>query len=166
MLEKQYTNRPDLETKGKDQEAIEQREPSENNVNLIMDRNIPLSIKSKLSDALIDEILKNPNLTEEERQKYNEIKDQINRNKFFYIYDDLIIQDSFLVTNVKENQELFDKETQLDNLPSDLDYDIELYKVGKKCSGMKKRYGIIKDGGIFSSNEPKDKIKDFKKLKD
>ena len=54
----------------------------------------------------------------------------------------------------------------MDNLHTDIDYDIELYKIGKKCSGMKKRYAIIRNGGIFSSNEPKDKIKDFKKLKD
>ena len=166
MLEKQYTNNPELETEGKNQEIIEQRETPENNPNLIMNENIQPSIKSRLSKALIEEILRNPNLTEEERQKYTEINDQINRNKLYFIYNDLIIHDSILITNLKENQEIFEKEIELDNLHTDIDYDIELYKIGKKCSGMKKRYAIIRNGGIFSSNEPKDKIKDFKKLKD
>ena len=68
MLEKQFTNCPDLEEETKNPPIQEQKEPSENNkLNLNINRNPYLSIKSKLSFELIEEILRNPELSEEKR---------------------------------------------------------------------------------------------------
>ena len=167
MLEKQFTNRPSLEAETKNPDNIDRKDSSENNIlNLNTNSNPQLSIKSKLSLGLIDEILRNPNLSEEEKQKYIEFKNQISRNNYLYIFDDINIHDYTLLKNIQEISEDLDNPKTPSNVPSEVDYDIELHKIGKSCHGMKKRYGIIQNGCIFSSKEPKNKVKDFTKLKD
>ncbi len=70
MLEKQFTNRPSLEAETKNPDNIDRKDSSENNIlNINTNSNPELSIKSKLSLGLIDEILRNAKLSEEEKQK-------------------------------------------------------------------------------------------------
>ena len=54
---------------------------------------------------------------------------------------------------------------ELIKLPDSIDYDIEFYKIGKKCNALKKRYAIIKKGKLYSSDKPLKQM-DKKKLKE
>ena len=95
-----------------------------------------------------------------------EFKKEINQDKYYYIFDDINIRDYTLLNDIKEKSNELEKPIILKKIPTEIGYDIELHKIGKSCHGMKKRYGIIQNGGIFSSKEPRNKIKDLKKLKD
>ena len=44
-----------------------------------------------------------------------------------------------------------------------IDYDVEFYKIGQSCNGLKKRHAIIKPGQLFSSTIP---VSDYLKMKD
>ena len=58
---------------------------------------------------------------------------------------------------MKKNEKKL-KKSLLKNLPDILYYDVELHKMGKTWSGLKKRYAIIKRGGFFSSKIPLNQI--------
>ena len=165
MLLKEFTNRPESENESINRAENEKKEPSENDKILKINQNTHNYTKSKLSLALIDEILENPDLTEEQREKYNELKDEINKNNYYYIYDDINVHDYTLMQKIKENYEAFENPIIMDNIPNEIDYDIEFHKIGKTCFGMRKRYAIINKDGIFSSKDPKNKLKDLKELK-
>mgnify|MGYP006873000002 CR=1 FL=1 len=64
----------------------------------------------------------------------------------------------------RSNENIIEKPIVL-ILPEELNYDVELYKIGKTCKGLKKRYAIIKRGGFYSSKKPLAQI-DRNKLKD
>ena len=165
MLEKKFTNRPEADQERINPKIIDKKELSENKLILNQNKN-PFNItKSKLSLALIEEILKNPDLTEEEKQRYNKLKDDINNNNFFYIFDDINEHDPSLINNMKENNEVLENPIILENNTNEVTYDIEFHKIGKTCSGMRKRYAVINKDGLFSSKEPLNKIKDIKELK-
>ena len=166
MLVKQFTNRPEDEIETN--EGKTQNLNDNNKIAPISKTNInpEIFIKSKLSLGLVDEILTNKNLTNEEKEKYIGIKNEINKFNYYFIYDDINIHDSFLIKNVQDNIEELEKPITIKTIPTDLDYEFEFHKLGKRCEGLKERHGIIRNGCLFSSNEPKDKIKDFSKLKD
>ena len=44
-----------------------------------------------------------------------------------------------------------------------IDYDVEFYKIGQSCNGLKKRHAIIKPARLFSSTIP---VSEYLKLKD
>ena len=123
-------------------------------------------IKSKLSLGLVNEILRNPHLNENEKQKYNEMKEEIKNNNFFYIYDDINIHDHVLIERIKNNKESIEKPMIIQNNLDELNYDIDLHKIGSTCKGIKERHAIIHEGKIFSSKKTIDKLKQIKDKKD
>ena len=136
-----------------------------NNIKLSLRENIDNSnIKKQLSLELLKQIIENPNNSEEEKEKYNNIRETIIKKKYFYIYDDINLN---IPQIIEENEQIIESPILLD-IPNSLDYDVELYKIGKKCKGSKKRHAIIKRGGFFSSNKSINNIdeKEKKKLKD
>ena len=44
-----------------------------------------------------------------------------------------------------------------------IEYDVEFYKIGQSCNGLKKRHAIIKPSRLFSSTIP---VSEYLKLKD
>ena len=44
-----------------------------------------------------------------------------------------------------------------------IEYDVEFYKIGQSCNGLKKRHAIIKPGRLFSSTIP---VSEYLKLED
>ena len=166
MLVKQFTNNPDNEVETKNPEVIQDNREVENQEILNLNPSPEAYIKSKLSLGLIDQIIKNPNLSEDELKRYNEIKDEINKYNYFFIYDDINIHDYNLIRNLKEiNNEI--EEPKIENeVNEEINYDIEFHKIGSRCSGIKERSGIIEKGKLFSSTKPKKEIKNIKDLKD
>ena len=100
MLVKQFTNRPEDEIETN--EGKTQNLNDNNKIAPISKTNInpEIFIKSKLSLGLVDEILTNKNLTNEEKEKYIGIKNEINKFNYYFIYDDINIHDSFLIKNI------------------------------------------------------------------
>ena len=113
---------------------------------------------------MFNEIFLDPNIEEEEKEKYKELKKKIKQNDYFYCYEDIS------AVNLNIPRILEEKQLSIENpfilyLPETLNYDVELFKIGKNCGGLKKRYAIIKKGGFYSSKKPikemeSNKIKD------
>ena len=124
-------------------------------------------IKKRLSIELLKEILRNPNNSTEENEQINCLIQRINEKKYYHCYGDINGINSNIIRNFEQTEEIIEN-PQLLKLPEMLDYDVELYKIGKTCSGLKKRYAIIKRGGFFSSKKPINQINDSNKdtLKD
>ena len=123
-------------------------------------------IKSKLSLGLINAILRNPDLNENEKQKYDKMKEEIKNNNIFYIYDDINIHDHTLIEKIKNNKESIEKPIIIQNNLDELNYDIDLHKIGSKCNGLKERHAIIHEGKIFSSKKTINKLNQIKDKKD
>ena len=125
------------------------------------------SIKKQLSIELLNEILKNPDISRKEKEYYENLIDKINEKKYYYCYADPYRENSEIIRFFERTERNVEKPL-LFYLPDILKYDVELYKLGKMCNGLKKRYAIIKRGGFFSSKKPlrqmvesdKTKIKD------
>ena len=111
------------------------------------------NIKKSLSLELFNEILKNPNYPEEEKEKIKNLINKINENKYYYCYGDLSNPESQIIKIFEEKDNIIERPFVL-ALPEELNYDVELYKIGKTCKGLKKRYAIIKRGGFYSSKKP------------
>ena len=167
MLVKQFTNNPDNEGEKVESDDIKENNEIKNEEILNLNPSSETYIKSKLSLGLIDQILRNPKLSEDERQRYTEIKDEINKYNFYYIYDDINIHDYNLIRNLKEISNEMEEPIKIEtNLDEEINYDIEFHKIGTRCSGLKERCGIIKNGKLFSSTKPKNKLDNIKDLKD
>ena len=165
MLVEQFTNNPDLEIETRNHNEINENTVPENQEILNLNPSPEAFIKSKLSLGLIEQILRKPNLTEDERQRYNEIKEEINRYNYYYIYDDVNIHDYNLIRNLKGAD--MEKSIKIENdINIDLNYDIEFHKIGTRCKGLKERHAILKNGKIFSSTKSNNELKDIKELKD
>ena len=105
-------------------------------------------LKTRLSLELLNEIIENPTISEQEKNRYRNIRDQIsNHNSPYYVYDDINLN---MHQIINENQEIMNKPSLI-IIPENINYDVELYKIGQKCSGSKKRFAIIKRAGFFSS---------------
>jgi len=122
------------------------------------------NIKKLLSLELFNEILNNPNCPEEEKEKINNLINKVKENKYYYCYGDLSNPNSEIIKIFEEKEIVIERPFVL-ALPEELNYDVELYKIGKTCKGLKKRYAIIKRGGFYSSKKPLVHI-DRNKLKD
>ena len=127
----------------------------------------PFIIKKQLSIELINEILKNPSNSKEENEYWQNLIDKIEQKKYYYCYGGLEGENSEIIRFFEQSERIIERPLLIE-LPDMLDYDVELYKIGKTCSGLKKRYAIIKRGGFFSSKKPLIQITeaDKKKIKD
>ena len=122
------------------------------------------SIKKKLSIELFKELENSP-ISDEEKEKYKNLKEKIEQGNYYYCYDDINGINNLNFTNIlKENGQIVENPIII-NLPDEINYDVDLIKIGKKCKGVKKRFAIIKRGGFFSSKKPKSEAKP-NKLKD
>jgi hypothetical protein len=119
--------------------------------------------KKKLGIEMINEIINSENVTEEEKEKYKEIEQKIHSH-YYYCFEDVHGSNFNMIKYFEENEMIMENKILL-SLPEQLDYDVEFYKIGKKCNGLKKRYGIIKRYGFFSSKKPLEKA-DPKTMKD
>ena len=124
-------------------------------------------IKNRLIVELFKEIMNDPNYSEEEKEKYNNIFQQINQKKYYYCYNNLydpIIPNSVIFQDYEKIQ----AEPQVIVIPESINYDVELTKIGEKCSGLKKRYAIIKRGELKTSTKSIKELKekDIAKIKD
>ena len=132
-----------------------------NKINNINNMN-SLNIKQQLSISLLNKMQNTSDFSSEEKQKLKEIIQEIQNKNFFYTLSDLNGANKELITLINQNKEKITK-PQIIELPNELDYDIEFYKIGKKCSGIKKRWAIIKNGKLFSSKKPLNELKDTDK---
>ena len=127
-------------------------------------KNDTLKIKQRLSISLLQRMEKNPNLSFEEKAKIKELIEEIKNKDYLWSFSDLNETNKELIMKLNQNKEIIAK-PEIIHLPDSIDFDIEFYKIGKKCEGVKKRYAIIKDGRLYSSVKP---LKEFnqKKLKE
>ena len=121
-------------------------------------------LKKLLSLELCKEILGNPLLSEEEKEEIKNLIVKIDANKYYYIYEQQSNPNSGIIKIFQETENVLEKPIVL-TIPKEINYDIEMYKIGKTCNGLKKRYAIIKRGKFYSSKKPLTKI-NIKELKD
>ena len=135
------------------------------NPNLDLRENLDAtSIKKKLGIELINDILNSKYVTEEEdKEKFREIQKKI-ASHYYFCFEEIHGSNFHMINYFIENELIMENKILL-NLPETLDFDVEFYKIGKKCNGLKKRYGIIKRYGFYSSKKPLEKA-DPKKMKD
>ena len=118
----------------------------------------------KLSLEFLREI-EHSNISDEEKEKFNILKDKVEKGKYFYIYDDLNGNNNLNISTFFEENEYIMENPIIVNLPEEINYDVEFIKLGRKCKGVKNRYAIIKRGKLASSKNPRIKA-EIKKLKD
>ena len=123
-----------------------------------------LKIKQKLSISLLHQMQRNPKMSSEEKEKINELIEETKNKNYLYGLSDLNGANKELIISMNQNKDKILK-PELYQIPDSIDYDIEFYKIGKKCNALKKRYAIIKKGRLFSSDKPLNKL-DKKKLKE
>ena len=141
---------------------------SKNHVNINSKSNIAqFTIKKQLSIELLKEILKNPSNSNEENEFWQNLIDKIEQKRYYYCYGGVEGENSGIIRFFEQSERIIERPLLI-VLPDMLDYDVELYKIGKTCSGLKKRYAIIKRGGFFSSKKPLSQMTeaDNKKIKD
>ena len=138
----------------------EQNDQSNSN---IKDSNT-LKIKQRLSISLLHQMQRNPKISSQEKAKINEIIEEVKTKNYLYGLSDLNGANKDLIISMNQKKENITK-PGIVQLPDSIDYDIEFYKIGKKCNGLKKRYAIIKKGRLFSSDKPLKQL-DKKKLKE
>ena len=122
------------------------------------------NIRQRLSIEILNEILRNPTSTKEEKENINYLIQKIEQKNYYYCYGDLNGPHSDIIRFFEQNDKIIEKPILI-KLPDMLNYDVELYKIGKTCKGLKKRYAIIKRGGFFSSEIPLKNINDNNKSK-
>ena len=124
-------------------------------------------IKKRLSLELLNQMKKDPSISNEEQEQINNLINELKAKQYYLIYSDLNGANQDLMTSLNQNFESIEN-PGLINVPTSLNYDIKFYKIGRKCHGLKERYGIIRDGKLYSSDKPlKDlKEKDWEKLKE
>ena len=127
----------------------------------------PENIKKRLSLEILREMLRDQNISIDEKEKINKLIQETREKDYTKSYCDLNGANEDLVQSINQNKESLEKPGLL-IFPNNLNYDIEFYKLGRKCHGLKKRYAIIKDGKLYSSDKPLKDLqeKDFEKLKD
>ena len=107
------------------------------------------------------EILRNIN-SEEEKEKINNLVKKIKENDYYYIYDDVNGSNSDIVQFFEKNTTKINKSFLI--IPCEnLNYEIELYKIGKTCENLKQRYVIIMDRKFYSSKKPLSQINESNK---
>ena len=127
----------------------------------------PQNMKKRMSIELLHQMLRDKTMPNEEREKINKLIQEIKDKDYTISYSDLNGANQDVIQKMEENKQ-FLEEPSLLYFPTTLDYDIEFYKLGRKCHGLKGRYAIIKDGKFYSSDKPLKELqpKDFEKLKE
>ena len=127
----------------------------------------PQNVKKRLSLEILREMLRDPNISIDEKEKINKLIQETREKDYTMSYYDLNGANEDLVQSINQNKESLE-EPGLLIFPNNINYDIEFYKLGRKCHGLKKRYAIIKNGKLYSSDKPLKDLqeKDFEKLKD
>ena len=130
-------------------------------------RNNNLSTKQQLSISLLKIMKNNPNNSREGKTKISELIENVKNKNYYHCLSDLNGANQELITTIEQNQDKL-KKLQTIELPNSIDYDIDFYKIGKKCQGIKRRYAIIKDGKLLSNKKPFKNLdkKDKKAIKD
>ena len=125
------------------------------------------NVKQRLSMEILRQMLKDPTVPIEEKQKVNKLIEEVRNNDYYLSYSDLNGANQDLMSTFNQNNEIIEKPGLL-TFPKTLDYDIEFYKLGRKCHGLKGRKAIIKDGKLFSSDKSLKDIqeKDWEKMKE
>ena len=142
-----------------------------NKYNELSDSNIKknnkLNIKQQLSISLLNLMKNDPNNSREEKMKISELIENVKNKNYYHCLSDLNGANQELMTTINQNQDKL-KKLQIIQLPNSIDYDIDFYKIGKKCQGIKRRYAIIKNGKLYSSKKPLKNLdkNDRKTLKD
>ena len=144
-------------------------EDSKNHFKINLESKIASSnnLKKRLSIELLNEILRSPNISQDESEKIENLIKKIENNKYYYCYDDLFQRNSDIIRFFEQSIKTIEMPIII-ILPDILNYDVDFYKIGKTCNGLKKRYAIIKRGGFFSSKKPLNQINENNKstLKD
>ena len=122
------------------------------------------NIKKLLSLELLNEILQSPSISNDEKEKINNLMQKVSDSKYYYCYGELDENKSNIIRVFEEREKIIERPILI-RLPEELDYDVEFYKIGKTCNALKKRYAIIKRGGFYSSKKPIIQM-DRNKLKD
>ena len=136
--------------------------PNKNYINTNIATTTGLNPKQKLSIELLQIILKDPSLFEDEREKILQLIENIKSNEldYFYVYSDITGINDNVVSVIKTNKGSIE-EPSVNVIQNTLDFDVEFYKIGRKCSGLKKRYAIIKDGKLYSSDKPLSELEKY-----
>ena len=136
--------------------------PNKNYINTNIVTTTGLNAKQKLSIELLQIILKDPSLFEDEREKILQLIENIKSNEldYFYVYSDITGINDNVVSVIKTNKGSIE-EPSVNVIQNTLDFDVEFYKIGRKCSGLKKRYAIIRDGKLYSSDKPLSELEKY-----
>lgn len=81
----------------------------------------------------------------------NKIKEQ--DSAYYLCHLDLNGTNQDKVNHFTENQEMLFK-VLVKELKDKINFDVEFYKIGQSCNGLRKRFAIVMRGGFFSSKEP------------
>ena len=125
------------------------------------------------------EILRNIN-SEEEKEKINNLVKKIKENDYYYIYEDVNGSNSDIVQFFEKNTTKINKSfsnfiilnyfsfsiikiRKLIIPCENLNYEIELYKIGKTCENLKQRYVIIMGRKFYSSKKTLSQINESNK---
>ena len=81
----------------------------------------------------------------------NKIKEQ--DSTYYLCHLDLNGTNQDKVNHFTENQEMLFK-VLVKELKDKINFDVEFYKIGQSCNGLRKRFAIVMRGGFFSSKEP------------
>ena len=136
------------------------------NINIINNKIEVADVKKRLSMEILNQMKKDPGISYEEQEKIDNLINEVRENRYYLIYSDLNGANQDLMSSLNQNAESIDK-PGLIYYPNTLNFDVKLYKIGRKCHGLKERYAIIYNGELYSSDKPfKDlKEKDWEKLK-
>ena len=143
--------------------------PSINNINNInINNNIAIpDIKKRLSLEMLNQMKRDPSISNLDQEQINNLINEMKQKQYYLIYSDLNGANQDLMTSLNQNVESIEN-PGLINFPTSLNYDVKLYKIGKRCHGLKERHAIIRNGKLYSSDKPLKDIqeKDWEKLKE
>ena len=113
--------------------------------------------KKQLAISLLRLIQRNPKISTTEKNKIKELIQKVKTGEYYNCQDDLNNPNNNFGLNQIYQKKIFEIPC-IYNIKDSLDYDIELYKIGKSCNGLKKRFAIIKNNFFYSSITPIEKF--------
>ena len=123
-------------------------------------------IKRYFAIEILQQIISDNYTSMEEKEKLSKLIQQIKDKGYTSCFSEINAVDQNPFISMDEKIEKIDPKSMI--LPNTLNYDIEFYKIGQRCHGLKKRSAIVKNGKFYSSDKPLNKLeeKDFTKLKE
>ena len=124
------------------------------------------TIKRYFAIEILQQIISDHYTSMEEKEKLSKLIQQIKDKGYTSCFSEINAVDQNPFISLDEKIEKIDPKSMI--LPNTLNYDIEFYKIGQRCHGLKKRSAIVKNGKFYSSDKPLNKLeeKDFTKLKE